>query len=74
MMLAQVQDQVPAWRLAIERRVVVEAVIPIDLEAEKAQVELVCLGDVEDAQDRDDAHELNRPSGRSCSSPALAPR
>jgi hypothetical protein len=59
MMLAQVQDQVAARHLAVERRVIVEAVIPIDLEAEKALIELVGLGEVEDAQDRDDAHELN---------------
>ena len=49
MMLAQVQDQVAARHLAIERRVVVKAVIPIDLEAEKALVEFVGLGDIEDA-------------------------
>jgi hypothetical protein len=47
--LAQVQDQVAARHLAVERRVVVKAVIPIDLEAEKALVEFVGLGDIEDA-------------------------
>src|ERR1700677_389206 len=57
--LAQVQDEVAARYLAVERRVVVEAVIPVDLEAEEALIELVRLGDVEDAQDRHDADELN---------------
>jgi hypothetical protein len=58
-MLAQVQDQVAARHLAVERRVVVKAVIPIHLESEKALIELVGLGDIEDAQDRHDAGELN---------------
>jgi hypothetical protein len=31
--------------------------IPIHLEAEKALIELVGFGDIEDAQDRDDADE-----------------
>ena len=66
MMLAQVQDQVAARHLAVERRVVVKAVIPIDLEAEKALVEFVGLGDIEDAQDRDDGRSTNaRPLLRS---------
>ena len=43
MMLAQVQHQVAARHLPVERRVVVEAVIPINLEAEKALIELVGL-------------------------------
>jgi hypothetical protein len=60
-----VQDEVAARRLAIERRVVVKAVIPIDLEAEKDLLELVGLGDVEDAQDRDDAGESNGHRGPS---------
>ena len=63
MMLAQVQDQVATRHLAVERRVVVKALIPIDLEAEKALIELVGLGEVEDAQDRDDARELNGDRG-----------
>ena len=63
MMLAQVQDQVAARHLAVERRVVVKAVIPIDLEAEKALIEFVGLGDIEDPQDRDDAGELNGDRG-----------
>jgi hypothetical protein len=65
MMLAQVQDEVAARHLPVERRVVGEAVIPIDLEAEKALVEFVGLGDIEDAQDRDDAGEFNGYEGRS---------
>ena len=48
MMLAQVQDQVAARHLAVERRVVVKAVIPIDLEAKEALIELVGLADVEE--------------------------
>ena len=58
MVLAQVQDEVAARHLPVERRVIVEAMIPIDLEAEKGLIEFVGLGDVEDAQDRDDAREL----------------
>ncbi len=58
-MLAQVENQVAARHLPVERRVVVEAMIPIDLEAEKALLELVRLGDIEDAQDRNDADELD---------------
>ena len=50
MVLAQVQDQVAARHLAVERRVVVKnGVIPIDLEA-KTLIELVGLDDMEDAQ------------------------
>ncbi len=49
-MLAQVANQVAARHLPVERRVVVETMIPIDLEAEKAQIELVRLGDVEDGR------------------------
>jgi hypothetical protein len=45
MVLAEVQDQVAARHLAVKRSVVVEAMIPVDLEAEKAQIELVGLGD-----------------------------
>jgi hypothetical protein len=44
------QQEITARDLAIERRVVVEAVIPIDLEAEKAQIELVGFWNIEDAQ------------------------
>src|ERR1700719_4179528 len=68
MMLAEMQNQVAPRHLPVERRIVVEAVIPINLEAEKALIELVGLGDVEDAQNRDDAHELNGHRGplRSC--------
>ena len=47
-MLAQVEDEVAARHLAVERRVVVKAVIPIDLEAKEALIELVGLGDVEE--------------------------
>jgi hypothetical protein len=39
--------------------------IPIDLEAKKTYIELVGLGDIEDAQDLDDANEMNGLRSRS---------
>jgi hypothetical protein len=51
--LAEVQDQVAAGDLPIERKIVAEAAVPIDLEAEIAEAELLGLGDVEHAQNRD---------------------
>ena len=38
-------------RRHVERRVVVEAMLPLDLETEEADIELTRLGNVEDAQD-----------------------
>src|SRR5262249_33865066 len=59
-MLAQVQDQAAARDLPVERSVVIEAMLPIEREAEKSEIELVRLGDVEDAQDRRDLEEFDR--------------
>ena len=56
-MLAQVQDEAPARDLAIERGARVKAMVPVDLEAEEIQIELVRLGDVENPEDRDDLVE-----------------
>jgi hypothetical protein len=53
-MLAQVQDQPATRNLAVKRPVCIEAVILIDRKAEETEIELICLGDVEDAQYRDD--------------------
>src|SRR5215469_12812153 len=56
-MLAQMQNQGAARDLAVERRVGIEAMIPIDRKSEKLQIKLVRLGDIEDAQDGDDLIE-----------------
>jgi hypothetical protein len=49
-MLAQMQDQVAAGNLAVERSDGAEAMIPIDLEAEEPKVKFVGLGNIEDPQ------------------------
>jgi len=46
-----VQDAVVADYTHIERRIVVEAVLELDLEAEEVEIEFARLGDIEDAQD-----------------------
>jgi hypothetical protein len=58
-MLAQVQDEVAARDLAVERCAGIEAVVPIDREAQKPLVKLVGLRDVEDAQNRHDLAETD---------------
>ena len=47
-MLAQVQAEIAARDLGVEREAVAEAVLPIDLETEEADVELHRLVDRED--------------------------
>ena len=44
-MLAQVQDEGAARYLTIERGAWVEAMVPVDLEAEETQIEFVRLGE-----------------------------
>jgi len=44
--------------LHVDRGAVVEAALPVHGEAEKADVELAGLGDVEDSQDRDRLQHL----------------
>ena len=53
-MLAQMQDQVAAGNVTVKRSNGVEAMIPIDLEAEEPKVKLVRLSNIEDAQNGDD--------------------
>jgi hypothetical protein len=53
MMLGQVQHQSGPRNLDVRRGVLLEVVFPIDVEAEKAKVEVFRLRHVEDAQDRD---------------------
>ena len=50
-MLAEMQDAAVAADRHVKRRIVVEAMLPLDLEAEEADIELARLGNVEDAQD-----------------------
>jgi hypothetical protein len=57
-MFAQMQLAAVADDACVERRIVVEAVFEAHLETEEAEVELMRLGDVEDAQDRGDGAEL----------------
>jgi len=59
MVLAQVQDQAAPRDLPIQRRVVVESVVPVDFEAEVFEVEFICFGDVEDAEDWGDGLEFD---------------
>jgi hypothetical protein len=49
-MFAQMQDQVAPLNLAVEWSTLIKAVIPIYREAEKPLIELLRLGDIEDAQ------------------------
>ena len=58
-MLTQMQDQVATGNLAVKRSDGIEAMIPIDLEAQEPKVKLVCLGNIEDAQNRDDRMKAN---------------
>jgi hypothetical protein len=53
MMLTQMQDQIAARDLTVERGAWIEAVIPIDRKAKEALIEFICLVDVEDAQNWD---------------------
>ena len=52
-MLGQMQRQTGPGQLDVRRCVLLEVVFPIDGEAEEADVELLRLPEVEDAQDRD---------------------
>ncbi len=63
MMFAEMQDAAVARDLGVERRIVAEAVFPLNLEAQKSDIEFVRLGDVEDAQDGSDSAEC-RHDGR----------
>ena len=58
-MLAEMQQQAAARDLAIKRQARLKAVVEVDREAEKAQIEFVRLGDIEDAKDRDDLIEAD---------------
>ena len=51
--LRQVQDEGPKRDLHVEGQPGFETVLPIHCKAEKVEVELLGLGDIEDAQDRD---------------------
>src|SRR5258708_15415987 len=51
-MLAEMQCEPGARYLHVERKIVTEAMLPIDLKAEEAAVELLCFLDREHAQDR----------------------
>lgn len=57
-MLAQVQLEPRSGDLHVEREVVAEAMLPVDGEAEEADIELLRLLDREDAQDGDRVFEL----------------
>src|SRR5581483_10077132 len=60
MMLGDVQEHPLAAHLHVERQVGLEAVLPVDREAEKAEVEFASLGLVEAPQDRNGAKVLKR--------------
>ena len=57
-MLAEVQYEVAARDLHVDRRTILEAMLPVDPEPEKIDVKLLGPGEIEDAQDR------NRPKRR----------
>ena len=52
-MLGEVEHDRPARDLQVRRRARVEAVLPVDLEAEPVHVERLGEGEVEDPQDGD---------------------
>lgn len=58
-MLTQMQHKPVSRNLPVQRRIVVEPMVPIDAKAEEAKVELVSFRNVEDPQDRDDLLELD---------------
>src|SRR5271165_4269226 len=75
-MLAQMQDEIAARHLALERGPLVEAMVPIDRKAQESLIKFVSLADVEDTQDRDDPVEDDRHvprSHRAGSPPVLRP-
>jgi hypothetical protein len=51
MMLAEMQQQAAARHLAIERKARIKAMVEVDRETKKAQIEFIRLRDIEDAQD-----------------------
>src|SRR6185436_5321211 len=62
-MLAQVQRQFRATDLRVERHTGLEAMLPLLLEAEEIEIELLGLGNVEDADDRNAGVESDRTAG-----------
>ena len=68
MMLAQVEQGTRSRDLGVEREVVAEAMLSIELEAEKGQVEFLRLVDVENAQDGDDPLQLDGRLAQSAAS------
>ena len=58
-MLAQMQNKVAPRNLPIQRRIVIEPMIPIDRKAEITQVEFVRLANIKYTQDRDDGIEAD---------------
>ena len=62
MVLGKVHPAVSARDLHIERKAVAEPVLPIDAKAEEAHVEVACLCDVKNPQDRNRGTNLHRRS------------
>jgi hypothetical protein len=58
-MLAQVKRQTVTRDLHVDRKVRLETMLPIDLEAEKIEIELASLVDRENAEDGHNAAELD---------------
>jgi hypothetical protein len=58
-MLGQMQYAAVARNLHVKRGVLIEAVLPIDFEAEEIDVKLFCLFDAEDAENRNGLEELS---------------
>jgi hypothetical protein len=48
-MFAEMQDQIAARDLAVDRGVGIEPMIPVQMESQILQIELVCLREVEGA-------------------------
>ena len=66
MMLAEMKHDGAAGDLCVERKVVAEAMLPIEPEAQEAKVELLGLVDREDAQDGNRLPQLHVLHSAAC--------
>lgn len=62
--LGEVKNQISPGNLAVEGSVVIEAMVPVHLEAEVSQVEFVRLRKIEYSQDRGDSLKCDRLAHR----------
>ena len=59
-MLGEMEHHAGPRDLRIDRRIFVEAMLPVSGEAQEVELELPGLGDIEDALNGDDGAELRR--------------